>query len=106
MAELYIRLGVEHIENRRFEELRVEERVRVMMAAAQLKTCTVYIVRDFTRGMPADVMKRVPAELQKLKDRGAAVLYLTDNVLLASRIGDSAGSLQSPTGLKLENGEP
>jgi len=106
MAELYIRMEVEHIENRRFEELRAEERVRVMMEAAQLKTCTVYIVRDFTRGLPADVMKHVPAELQKLKSRGAAVLYLTDNVLLASRIGDSAGSLQSPTGLKLENGDP
>lgn len=103
MAELYIRLEVEHIEHRRLGELRAEDRVRVMTEAAQLKNCTIYMLQDFVRGLPADFLKHVPAELQKLKDRGAAVLYLTDDVLLASRIGDSAGSLQAPTGLKLEN---
>lgn len=103
MAELYIRLGIEHIETGTFGELPAEDTARVLLETALLKGSTVCMLRDFAKGMPAGFMKRFPAELQKLKSPDTAILYLTDDVLLASRIGDSAGSLQAGEGLKLEN---
>jgi ABC-type multidrug transport system ATPase subunit len=103
MAELYIRLGIEHIETRKFSELSLEDTARVLLETARLKESTVYMLRDFVKGMPVGFIKRFPSELQMLKSPGAAILYLTDDVLLASRIGDSAGSLQAGEGLKLEN---
>jgi ABC-type Na+ transport system ATPase subunit NatA len=103
MAQLYIRLGIEHIEAGRFGGLPIEDTARILLETARLKGSTVYMLQDFTRGMPPAFLKRFPEELQKLKKSDTAILYLTDDVLLASRIGDSAGFLQAAEGLKLEN---
>jgi ABC-type multidrug transport system ATPase subunit len=103
ISELYIGLGLEHIENKCFMEISVEEAGRILLAAAQMKKRTIYMFQDFVRGMSADFMKRFIEELQTLKDQGVAILYLTDDVLLASKIGDSAGSLRATTPPKLDN---
>ncbi len=92
-AELYIRLEQEHIEDKYFMELPLEQRGTILLAAAQLKESAVYMFREFVKGTAADFMTHFTGQLERLKARGAAVLYLTDDVLLASKIGDSAGSL-------------
>ncbi len=102
VSEIYIRLGVERIEDKCFLEISGEETGRILLAAAQLKKSKIYMFRDFARGIPADLMTRFTEELQKLKEQGAAILYLTDDVLLASKIGDSAGSLRATTPPKLD----
>ncbi|MCP5104252.1 MAG: hypothetical protein GY950_12770, partial [bacterium] len=94
-AELYLRLGVEHIEDKTFLQLSPVERADVFLAAAFLKKSPLYMFHDFTRGKPEDFITRFAGQLQRLKEQGAAVLYLTDDVLLASKIGDSAGSLRA-----------
>jgi ABC-type Mn2+/Zn2+ transport system ATPase subunit len=76
---------------------------RILLAAAQMKKSKIYMFQDFARATPADFMTRFIEELQTLKDRGAAILYLTDDVLMASKIGDSAGSLRATTPPKLDN---
>ncbi len=96
IAELYVRIGIEHIEEKSFEELTVLERGQVLLAAARLKKCGLYMLEDFFKGVPPGFISWCLEELQKIKNLGAAVLYSTDDVLLASRIGDRAGSLRSP----------
>ncbi|MDQ1352487.1 MAG: transporter permease subunit [Acidobacteriota bacterium] len=104
MAEVYIRLGVEHIEDRPFRELPLEEKGKILLAAARLKTCSIYMFRDFLKGMAEDVMTSFTREFQDIKTQGAgaAILYLTDDVLLVSKIGDSGGSLRASGAPKLE----
>jgi hypothetical protein len=103
VSKLYIRLGIEHIEDKCFMEISFDEVGRILLEAAQMKKSKIYMFRDFARGMPTDYMSRFNEELQKLKDQDAAILYLTDDVLLASKIGDSAGSLRATTPPKLDN---
>ena len=93
-AELYIRLG-EHVEDESFGRLPLLQRVKVMLETASLKGSKVYMFRDFAVGIPAGFLEPFIDELQELKSRGVAVLYLTADVLLASKIGDSAGSLRA-----------
>jgi ABC-type multidrug transport system ATPase subunit len=107
MAELYIRLGVEYIEDKPFRELPREEKGKILLAAARLKTSSIYMFRDFLKGMAGDFITSFIAELQALKSQGtqgagAAILYLTDDVLLVSKIGDSGGSLRASGAPKLE----
>ena len=103
ISELYIRLGIEHIEDKCFMDISTGEIGRILLAAAQLKKSKIYMFQDFARATPADFMTRFIEELQTLKDRGTAILYLTDDVLMASKIGDSAGSLRATTPPKLDN---
>ncbi len=104
MADLYIQLGVEHIEDKPFSELPLEEKGKILLAAARLKTSSIYMFQDFLKGMPEDFIPPFMGELQDLKAQGAgaAILYLTDEVLLASKIGDSGGSLRATSAPKLE----
>ncbi len=102
ISELYIQLGIEHIEDKCFMEISAEEIGRILLAAAKLNKSKIYMFQDFVRGTPADFVTRFIEELQTLKDQGAAILYLTDDVLLASKIGDSAGSLRATTPPKLD----
>jgi ABC-type transport system involved in multi-copper enzyme maturation permease subunit len=101
-AELYIRLGKEHIEDKYFAELPLEQRGNILLATAQLKETAIYMFRDFLKGTAADFMTHFTGELERLKARKAAILYLTDDVLLASKIGDSAGSLGAAPKPKLD----
>lgn len=116
MAELYIRLGVEHIEDKPFRELALEEKGKILLAAARLKSSSIYMFRDFLKGMSEEFITSFTGELRDLKARGAqgtpgtpgmpgtgaAILYLTDDVLLVSKIGDSGGSLRASGAPKLE----
>lgn len=101
-AELYIRLEKEHIEDKYFSELPLEQRGNILLTTAQLKETAIYMFRDFLKGTAADFMTYFTGELERLKTRKAAILYLTDDVLLASKIGDSAGSLGAAPKPKLD----
>lgn len=94
VSELYLRLGIDHIEDRCVGSLEHTERARVMVETSRLTGARVYMFYHFAAGMPAGFAEFFTEELQALKSHGIAILYLTGDVLLASRIGDSAGSLQ------------
>jgi hypothetical protein len=94
-AEVYMRLG-EHIEKEEFGMLPVLEKMKVMLEIAQLTDSKLYMFHDYAARTPAGFLESFIEELKALKGRGAAVLYLTGDVLLAAKIGDSAGSLRAP----------
>ncbi|MCP4219149.1 MAG: hypothetical protein GY765_31225 [bacterium] len=97
MAQLYLRPGIEHIEDKLVKELSDADKGRILTAAAQLKKTDIYMMKDFANGMAEGFIPLLMQELNLLKAQNSAVLYLTDDVLLASRIGDSAGSLRVPS---------
>ena len=101
VAELYMRLG-EHIEKKNFGSLPVVEKFKVMLEIGRLKGSKVYMFHDFALRAPAGFLESFMEELKALKGRGMAVLYLTGDVLLAAKIGDSAGSLRAPNVPRLD----
>jgi hypothetical protein len=107
MAEVYTRLAEEHPEDKVFKELPLEVKAKILLAVARLKAGSIYMFHDFFNGMSEEWITTLMAEFQTLKNPGipgaeAAVLYLTDNVLLVSKIGDSGGSLRAADETKLE----
>jgi hypothetical protein len=96
-----MRLG-EHIEERNFGRLSALEKTKVLFEVARLKGGKIYMFHDFAARMPAGFLEPFMEELLKVKGRGTAVLYLTGDVLLASKIGDSAGSLRAPSAPSLD----
>jgi ABC-type transport system involved in multi-copper enzyme maturation permease subunit len=94
IAGFYLRLGIEHIEGKRFRELPPEHMGKFLLTVSRLKKSKIYMLRDFVKDMPPEFTQSFMEELVKMKEQGAAVLYISDDVLLASKIGDSAGSLR------------
>ena len=90
-----------------FRELPLEIKAKILLAVARLKAGSIYMFHGFFNGMSEEWITTLMAEFQNLKNPGmpgaeAAVLYLTDNVLLVSKIGDSGGSLRAADEAKLE----
>lgn len=92
-AEMYLELNLEPIENKCFADLEDADKGRLLMAAARLKKCKVYMIDDFARGMPPDFIIHLILELKKLKENGCAIIYLTADTLIVKKVGDSVSSL-------------
>lgn len=92
-AEMYLQLNMESIEKKCFSELDDADKGKLLMTAARLKQCKVYIIDDFARGMPPDFIIHLILELRKLKQNGCAILYLTADTLIVKKVGDSVSSL-------------
>jgi ABC-type Na+ transport system ATPase subunit NatA len=98
-AKLYLELNMEPIEKKYFGDLEDADKGKLLMAAARLKKCKVYMIDDFARGMPPDFILRLIGELRELKANGSSILYLTTDTLIVKKVGDSVSSLFDDPGL-------
>jgi len=73
---------------KRFYHLKKSDRARLFLHLVFLKSYSIHIIHDFLKGMPVDFVQEFKERLKKFKEEGDAMLYLTGDVLLASRIGD------------------
>ncbi len=81
-------LNIEQINKKNIGDLKDKEKGRFLFALAQLKGSSVYMIHDLAKGMPIDFITDLKEQLKRLKEEGAAILYLSNDVLLATKIGD------------------
>lgn len=92
--ELYVRLNIESIYQKRINEIEDVEWRRILFSLATLKKSKNYIIRNFARGMPLDFNLEFKKSILKLKKNGGSILYLSDDVFFAPEIGDRIGFLK------------
>lgn len=95
IADLYNKLETQHIEQYHFHQLETVAATELLLAVARLKKPKIYLFHHLFRNIPPEEFSRFSDGLTELKKTGSAVFYITDDVLLTSRIGDSAGSLRN-----------
>ena len=98
-AELYVKLNMEAIEKRNFTELEEAVKGNLLWTVSLLKKRDIYMIDDFGKGMPANFLLPFTDGLRKLKEKGAAILYLTTDTLIVKKVGDSVTSLYDDPGL-------
>lgn len=81
-------LRIEQIEKKTINELKDKEKGRFLFALAQLKNSGIYMIHDFAKGMPIDFITEFKDRIKRLKEEGGSILYLSNDVLLATKIGD------------------
>lgn len=102
--ELNDKLKLKQIGKKYFNDLKESEMGFILMECALLKKCGIYLLDDFARGMPASFIKEMIDRIQELKQKNVAIIYLTDDVLMAQKICDSMTLLKKDAeqlGIKL-----
>lgn len=92
--ELYIKLNLENICDRKIGELETMAWRRLLFNLKQLKRSKNYVMRDFTKGMPLDFILEFKKRIHQLKAAGSSVLYISDDVFFAPEIGDRIGFMK------------
>jgi ABC-type Na+ transport system ATPase subunit NatA/ABC-type transport system involved in multi-copper enzyme maturation permease subunit len=89
-ARFYVEADLEEIESKRFEQLPMKVRGKLLFAAAQLRRSDCYVFNDFARGMTIDFLVDMRDEFSRIKEETeAAIIYLTADYLLAKKIADN-----------------
>jgi ABC-type Na+ transport system ATPase subunit NatA len=81
-------LKIAQIEKKNINELKEKEKGKLLFALARLKNSRIYMIHDFAKGMPIDFIAGLKVQVKKLKDEGATILYLSNDILLATKIAD------------------
>ena len=92
--ELYIKLNMEEISQKRIGEIEKVEWRRILFSMARLKGGKNYIIRDFVKGMPLDYNLEFKRNIYNLKKDKCSILYLSDDVFFAPEIGDRIGFMK------------
>ncbi len=87
-AQLYLDLQLDTVERKFFSQLSDAQKGRILLAAAVKKMSAIYMIHDLARGMPVDFVMEFIDILSRVKEDGAAILYLSRDVLFASKIAD------------------
>lgn len=87
-ASFYVEADLEKIESKKFDDLNLKERARILFAAARLKQSEMVIIHDYARGMTVDLLLELRSGLNSMKESGCAVVYITTDYLLAGKIAD------------------
>jgi len=101
ILEIMNEMDIGNLGKKRFLELEDKEKGKILIAAARMKEARLYIIHDFVKGMPIDFIIEFKAMVKKLKSEGASILYLTNDVLLASKISDRVTYLINDPSLPL-----
>lgn len=94
-ARFYLDLHPETSEESHMALLGKARRVELLLAAARLKAPSLIMMDDVLKGLTEPERTGIIERMRELKSEKTGILYFTDDVWLASRIGDSAGSLQA-----------
>jgi ABC-2 type transport system ATP-binding protein len=92
--ELYIKLNLDTIHQKRISDLEEVEWRRILFSMVQLKKSKNYIFRDFARGMPLDFNIEFKRSVHQMRNNGCAILYLSNDVFFAPEIGDRIGFMK------------
>jgi len=84
-------------------DLSTEIRGKVVLEIILLTQKPIYMFYDFTRGMPGDFISDFISRIREVKEQGASILYLTNDIFLARKIGDYVIVLKQDAGLMLVN---
>jgi ABC-type Na+ transport system ATPase subunit NatA len=87
-AQMYLDLQLDTLEGKLFSQLNDAQKGRILMTAAIKKMSAIYMIHDLARGMPVDFVMEFIDVLNRVKEDGAAILYLSRDVLFASKIAD------------------
>lgn len=93
-AKLYLKLSLEACERKYFNQLDDEAKSKILFNLARLKKNQVYIINDFANSMPFKGLLQTSKELKKLKENKIAILYITIDSLLATKIANTATYLK------------
>lgn len=80
--------NIRRIIRKTFDTLNEKDKGYVLLAAAQLKKCDIFVFHDFAKGMPGDFIKDFREQLNLLKERDTAIIYITDDVIHGRKLGD------------------
>ncbi|MCK4766292.1 MAG: hypothetical protein KAW12_29120 [Candidatus Aminicenantes bacterium] len=95
ILEIMEKMAIGKRKRKNFSELKDHEKGRILLAAARLKGSRIYMIHDIARGMPMDFIVEFKKQAEKLKASGAAILYFSNDVLLAAKIGNRVTYLLS-----------
>lgn len=90
LNSIRVKLDLNKFGKKTFNELEEQYKLRgqILVEAACFKKSGIYMINSIAKGMPSDFIKEFIKRLEELKHRGASVLYLTNDVIMARRIGD------------------
>jgi ABC-type Na+ transport system ATPase subunit NatA/vacuolar-type H+-ATPase subunit H len=103
LKDLSNKLNLKKIGEKNFNELKEKEKGDIFFEAVLLKKSKIYIIDNFTKGMPTDFIKEFIGRLEKLVEEGASILYLTNDVFMAQKIGDYISVLKKDAALMTIN---
>jgi ABC-type Na+ transport system ATPase subunit NatA len=96
---LMVKLNLKRAARKSFIELEIKEKARIILETVLLKKSSIYMIYDFAKGMPADFLKEFIDRVEELKREGASILYLTDDIFLARKIGTYISALKKDSAL-------
>lgn len=82
------KLNVKNFRRKKLRSLREKEKGRILMEVLLLNKKDILMFHDFAKGMPADFIKEFREQLQKLKEEGVSILYITNDAFLGRKLGD------------------
>jgi len=103
LNELISRLDIKEKTEDNISDLPIETQGKILLEIILLTQKPVYMFYDFARYMPADFLKDFIDRLKQVKEQGASILYLTNDIFLARKIGDYVMVLKQDAGLMLVN---
>lgn len=88
VRELKAKLNVNDLGGKNFGDLEEKDKGRVLLEIVLIKHSNIYMIHDFIKGMPTDFIQEFVERLEKLKESGVSILYVTNDFFLGRKIGD------------------
>ena len=82
LLEICEAFNIDSISGRTFKQLKKSQLGGVLLALLQMKKTGTFLINDIVRGMTAEFAVRVTELLNKFKDEGALVIFLTTDDIL------------------------
>jgi ABC-type Na+ transport system ATPase subunit NatA len=101
LENLSVELEFNKIGKKTFNDLKDDysKRGKILWAAAGLKAKEVYLINNFLKGMSANFIDDFVKQSKTLKERGASIVYLTNDVFIGRKIGDYISFLKDDADL-------
>ncbi len=91
-------LDIKSILGKRFSRLSNPEKGEIILAILRMKQRRFYLIHDIARGMPIEFTIQLKERMEKLKDEGSLVIYLTpDEIINVKSIRKDRGFYESAT---------
>lgn len=94
--------AIKAITGKKFSALKNHEKGELILSILRFKGKNIYLVHDAARGMPIEFTVQLKERMQRLKEEGALVLYLTpDELINVQSIKKGHGLYESTTWCQL-----
>jgi ABC-type polysaccharide/polyol phosphate transport system ATPase subunit len=99
MQSISRKLGLNKIGRMSFGQLSDRKKAQILLEAACLKTCDIYMINNYLKGMPSDFAEEFKNRMEELRGRNASILYVTNDVFMGRRLGDRLTFLKTEAAL-------